>query len=92
MSKYIVTNPATGESGAPYAQDSDAQISAAIEAAHNTYQNWSKKTTVAQRAALIEKVAELHRERREELAEIIVREMGKPLAQALGEVDFTADI
>ena len=92
MSKYIVTNPATGESGAPYAQDSDAQISAAIEAAHNTYQNWSKKTTVAQRAALIEKVAELHRERREELAEIIVREMGKPLAQALGEVEFTADI
>ncbi len=37
-------------------------------------------------------VAELHRERRDELAAIIVREMGKPLAAAEGEVDFAADI
>ena len=35
---------------------------------------------------------ELHRERRDELAAIIVREMGKPLAAAVGEVDFAADI
>ena len=39
-----------------------------------------------------ETVAELHVERRDELARIIVREMGKPLDQALGEVDFAADI
>ena len=37
-------------------------------------------------------MAELHSERRETLAEIIVREMGKPMEQALGEVDFCADI
>jgi len=37
-------------------------------------------------------VAELHRERRQQLAEIIVREMGKPIGDALGEVDFSADI
>src|SRR5439155_629487 len=35
---------------------------------------------------------ELHRERRKELAAIIVREMGKPFAAAVGEVDFSADI
>ncbi|MGA7149394.1 MAG: aldehyde dehydrogenase family protein, partial [Microbacterium sp.] len=40
----------------------------------------------------IRRVAELHRERRDELAAIIVREMGKPLEAALGEVDFAADI
>jgi succinate-semialdehyde dehydrogenase/glutarate-semialdehyde dehydrogenase len=34
----------------------------------------------------------LHRERRDELAAIIVREMGKPKEAALGEVDFAADI
>ncbi|GAA1995827.1 aldehyde dehydrogenase family protein [Microbacterium pumilum] len=38
------------------------------------------------------RAAELHRERRDELAAIIVREMGKPLSAALGEVDFAADI
>jgi len=41
---------------------------------------------------MIRKAAGLHRERREELAAIIVREMGKVKAAALGEVDFSADI
>ena len=41
---------------------------------------------------MIRRIAELHRERRDELAAIIVREMGKPLAAAEGEVDFAADI
>ena len=31
-------------------------------------------------------------QRREQLAEIIVREMGKPVEQALAEVDFSVDI
>jgi len=92
MSTYVVTNPATSTAGKPYAQATDAEVAQAINNAHAAYTSWSKSTTVTQRAAMIEKVAELHRERREELAEIIVREMGKPLAQALGEVDFTADI
>ncbi len=39
-------------------------------------------------AQLVRRVGELHEERREQLAEIIVREMGKPIEQALGEVDF----
>ena len=38
------------------------------------------------------RVGELHSERREQLAEITVREMGKPREQALGEIDFCADI
>ena len=38
------------------------------------------------------RVGELHGERREQLAEITTREMGKPLNQALGEVDFCVDI
>lgn len=47
---------------------------------------------VATRAALIARVADLHVERADELAAIIVREMGKPLDQAQGEVGFAADI
>ena len=41
---------------------------------------------------MVQKVADLHVERREALAEIAVREMGKPMEQALGEVDFCGDI
>ena len=47
---------------------------------------------MAERAALVRKVGELHSERRQQLAEIIVREMGKPIEQALMEVDFAGDI
>ena len=46
----------------------------------------------ADRASLVRRVAELHSERRKELAEVIVAEMGKPVRQARGEVDFCASI
>ena len=91
-SAYVVTNPATGESGEPVELDSDARLDEAMDAAVQAHREWSRTTTVAERAALMQRVADLHTERRDELAEIIVREMGKPLDQALGEVDFSADI
>jgi succinate-semialdehyde dehydrogenase/glutarate-semialdehyde dehydrogenase len=89
---YAVTNPATGETVKTFDTITDAELEAAIAAADEAHRTWSKTTTVEERAALIRRVAELHRERRQELAEIIVREMGKPIAQALSEVDFAADI
>jgi succinate-semialdehyde dehydrogenase/glutarate-semialdehyde dehydrogenase len=92
MGKYSVVNPATGETVKEYPQISDEDLSAAIAAATDAYRNWAVKTSVSERAALVKKVAELHSERRETLAEIIVREMGKPMEQALGEVDFCVDI
>jgi succinate-semialdehyde dehydrogenase / glutarate-semialdehyde dehydrogenase len=92
MGKYSVVNPATGETVREYPQISDEDLSAAIAAATEAHRSWAVKTSVSERAALVKKVAELHSERRETLAEIIVREMGKPMEQALGEVDFCADI
>jgi succinate-semialdehyde dehydrogenase / glutarate-semialdehyde dehydrogenase len=92
MSKYSVVNPATGETVKEYPQISDEDLSAAIAAAQDTHRNWALKTVVPERASLVRRVAELHSERRETLAEIAVREMGKPRDQALGEVDFCADI
>ncbi len=92
MSTYAVVNPATGEKVKEYPQISDADLRAAIERADAAYRSWTGSSTVAERATLIRRVAELHGERREKLAEIIVREMGKPVEQALGEVDFTAEI
>lgn len=92
MSKYAVINPATGETVQEFPTATDAQITAAVDAAHAASRGWARSTTREERAALITRVAELHRERRQELAEIIVREMGKPIGDALGEVDFSADI
>lgn len=91
MSDYKVINPATGETLATYPTHTDDEVAQKVAAADAAYRIW-RDTPVAERAARIRRVAELHRERRDDLAAIIVREMGKPLAAALGEVDFAADI
>lgn len=92
MTDYAVINPATGETLASFDTFTDAQIEAAVAAADEAHREWSRSSTVAERAALLRRAAELHRERREALADVFVREMGKPREAALGEVDFAADI
>ena len=91
MSNYAVVNPATGETVARYDSFTDAQVEQALAKAQAAFENW-RKVPVAERAAIVRRAAELHRERRKELAAIIVREMGKPFGAAVGEVDFSADI
>jgi succinate-semialdehyde dehydrogenase / glutarate-semialdehyde dehydrogenase len=90
--EYAVTNPATGEQIKVYPTISDDELEAAIALAHKTHQSWLRSTSVEERAKLVRRVGELHTERRDQLAEITVREMGKPTEQALGEIDFCADI
>jgi succinate-semialdehyde dehydrogenase/glutarate-semialdehyde dehydrogenase len=92
MSEYAVVNPATGETLKTYPTITDDELEAAIAGAYKTYQEWARTTSVEERTKLVRRVAELHSERREELAAIAVREMGKPMEQALGEVDFCVDI
>jgi succinate-semialdehyde dehydrogenase/glutarate-semialdehyde dehydrogenase len=92
MSTYAVVNPATGETIKEYPEISDADLRAAIERADEASRTFPASTTVAERAALVRRVGELHSERREDLAGIIVREMGKPIEQALMEVDFAGMI
>ncbi|UGS28297.1 NAD-dependent succinate-semialdehyde dehydrogenase [Microbacterium resistens] len=91
MTDYAVVNPATGETLATYPTATDAQIEDAVARAAAAATVWGT-TPPSERAAVIRRIAELHRERRDELAGIIVREMGKPVAAAVGEVDFAADI
>jgi succinate-semialdehyde dehydrogenase / glutarate-semialdehyde dehydrogenase len=92
MSIYAVVDPATGERVKEYPTISDDDLRAAIARADEAHRTWSASSSVAERAALVRRVAELYVERRQGLAEIIVREMGKPVEQALGEVDFASDI
>jgi succinate-semialdehyde dehydrogenase / glutarate-semialdehyde dehydrogenase len=90
--EYAVTNPATGETLRTFDTISDEDLKAAIGRAHEARQGWGRDTSVEERAQVVARVAELHTSRRQELAEIITREMGKPIEQALGEVDFSAAI
>ena len=92
MSYYAVVNPATGETVKEYQTITDDELHDAIARADATFRSWGRTTTAAERAELVRKVGDLHSERRDELAAIIVREMGKPVEQALAEVDFAADI
>jgi succinate-semialdehyde dehydrogenase/glutarate-semialdehyde dehydrogenase len=92
MSTYAVVNPATGERVKEYPEIGDAELRAAIDRAAEASRTWSRSSTVAERAALVRRVGELHVERRRQLAESAVREMGKPIEQALMEVDFCGDI
>src|SRR5215210_8014403 len=92
MSDYAVVNPATGETVKEYETISDEALREAIGRADAAHRQWSTSTTVEERAALVRRVGELHAEQRERLAEIIVREMGKPVEQALAELDFCAVI
>jgi succinate-semialdehyde dehydrogenase / glutarate-semialdehyde dehydrogenase len=92
VADYAVVNPATGKTVKEYPTISDDDLKDAIGRAYAANQKWTPTTTAAERAALIRKVAELHTAKRQELAEIIVREMGKPIEQSLGEVDFSAAI
>jgi succinate-semialdehyde dehydrogenase/glutarate-semialdehyde dehydrogenase len=92
MSVYAVVDPASGDTVQEYPTISDEDLRSAIARADQAHRDWPPSSSVQERAALIRRVGELHTERRESLGEIIVREMGKPIEQALGEVDFSASI
>jgi succinate-semialdehyde dehydrogenase/glutarate-semialdehyde dehydrogenase len=92
MTDYAVVDPATGETLKTYPTITDEDLKAAIGRADAAHAGWGRDTSIEDRAAIVRRVGELHTERREELAEIIKREMGKPIEQALGEVDFAAAI
>ena len=92
MSMYAVVDPATGETIKEYQTITDDELRNAIARADRAHREWSRAATVVDRASLLRHVGELHSERRKELAEIIVAEMGKPVRQARGEVAFCASI
>jgi succinate-semialdehyde dehydrogenase/glutarate-semialdehyde dehydrogenase len=89
--EYKVVNPATGEVEKEYPLATDAEIASAIERVAGAYPSW-KQVPVKERGAAISRLADLYLARKEELGAIITREMGKVTAEAVGEVDYVADI
>ncbi len=85
-----VLNPATGEvlGRLPHATRED--LDAALNAAQRAFASW-RKTSPMERSRILRRVAELTRERCDEIAANITRDMGKPLAEARLEVNNCAE-
>jgi succinate-semialdehyde dehydrogenase / glutarate-semialdehyde dehydrogenase len=92
MSDYAVVNPATGETLQTYPTITDAELADAIGRADAAHRAWAASSTVAERAGLLRTLAGLYNDQAQRLGELIVREMGKPMEQAVGEVEFSAAI
>lgn len=85
---YELTSPYSGEVIAKVAKGSIHDVARAIEGAHEAFQSF-KKTTAYERAEILYKVVDLIRERKEEFAEILALEAGKPLSAGLTEIERT---
>ena len=88
---YQVVNPATGKLESEYPTATDAEISDVLERADQGYRSW-RRTPLEERAGILRQVAQLYRDRADELAAIITREMGKITKAALGELKFASNI
>jgi malonate-semialdehyde dehydrogenase (acetylating)/methylmalonate-semialdehyde dehydrogenase len=80
-----VFNPATGRQTGAVDFASVEEVDAAVQAAKQAFPQW-RATSLAKRAELFFRIRELLHERRDALAEILVREHGKVFSDALGEV------
>ncbi|STW29391.1 succinate-semialdehyde dehydrogenase [Klebsiella michiganensis] len=87
----LSVSPTTGETLSSLPWASEQQVDAAIALAEQGYRQW-RNVSVAERAATLRNVGSAMRARGEALAQMISREMGKPIAQARGEVAKSANL
>jgi len=84
-------NPSTNKTEKSFEEMTEKVVDEAVAQAAKAYDHW-KKTSYAERATLLHKVAQLMRERKSALAKIITMEMGKLIAQAEAEITLSASI
>ena len=88
--RFTVTDPATGAAIADVADADVTDARAATDAAEKTLPDWARRPP-RERAEVLRHVFEAMTTQRDELAELIVRENGKPLADARGEIAYAAE-
>lgn len=82
-------NPATGENISTWPLADAAQIEAQLALAQRAAAGWRQRRP-AERARLLHAAAAVLRARKEQLARLVTLEMGKPVGEALGEVEKSA--
>ena len=86
---FTSINPATGAAGAGIPELTAAELEGKVARAAAAYTGW-RTTSLAERTALLERIAEQFEANARALAEVATREMGKTLASAIAEVQKCA--
>ena len=89
---YQTTNPYDGKVVKSFDEATDAQLEAKLKTASHCFENDWRHRSFADRKAVLARAAALMRERSQTMAELITLEMGKLIAQSLGEVALSAAI
>ncbi len=84
-----VSNPATGESIGTAPRCGRVEAAIAIDAADEAFDGW-RNTIADERAAILLRLHSAMMDHQKPLAEILTEEMGKPIAEAMGEIAFSA--
>lgn len=82
-------NPATEQKIKEYEDYSQDKVNQIIEEVHAQHLTW-KKRSVSERAKLLRRAGEVFLSKKQELAKICSEEMGKPLREAIAEVEKCA--
>lgn len=90
-SEFKVVNPATNQTEREFATATDAEVEQVLERSARAWQSW-RTTAKDERAKVLLRVAELYKERIDDLAAVITREMGKPTREAKGEILLVVSI
>jgi succinate-semialdehyde dehydrogenase/glutarate-semialdehyde dehydrogenase len=91
VSEFKVVNPATNETEREFDAATDAEVQQVLERSARAFRSW-RTTAKDERAAVLLRVAELYKERIDDLAALITREMGKPTREAKGEILLVVSI
>jgi succinate-semialdehyde dehydrogenase/glutarate-semialdehyde dehydrogenase len=88
--RFEATSPSTGETIATIPSGTRADAERAVEAAHEAFPGWARRSPF-ERAAILERVVGVIENRRDDLARTLTLDQGKPLhAEAYDEVDELA--
>jgi acyl-CoA reductase-like NAD-dependent aldehyde dehydrogenase len=85
---YPLYSPYSGDIIANISMAGEEDVKEAIAGAHEAFKTM-KEMPAHKRADILFRVAQILRERKEELAHILVKEAGKPIRTARGEIDRT---
>ena len=88
---YATVNPYTGQTEQEFPFLETSEVDGVVERAHAAFDEWRRRS-VEDRAAVVRRAAELMRERTDDLAALITKEMGKRIQEAAGEVALAASI
>ncbi len=86
---FETTNPTTGERIATYDNHDDATVQAALTDSAKTFETWRERS-IESRQELAANIAETLRDNTDQYAQMMTREMGKPIEQSVAEVEKCA--